>query len=496
MNSNTKQTKKRSSASISRKLNAALIRRKFAKNIFTDIIIALLVVVVWCFATETSHGGFITNVSDRHFAVTEHYPIETRIEQSFYDLVSSLRFGIDPSYNMIPFKGVIYCFNVRSGNTLMPVSIDCSVFLSLVSAALLLVIFLQLLSFIIGHFTGRGLIQKYLRPIDDIALMAEKLSSSGERHTADDNEVRSSVRTGEGEDDTDISSAELEMLEDTINSINDSGKRIEVHESELSGLEAAVNNMLLRLEEGKRKQIRFVDDASHELRTPIAVIQGYVNMLDRWGKDDPKVRDEAIEALLSESEHMKTLIDQLLFLARGEMDRISLNKEEIDVCELVDEILEESIMIDANHDYSISSLPESDDGIPPKILADPALIKQSIRILRDNAAKYTEPGGSVTFKVYEKSVAVSGKGLESANKICIEVSDSGIGIPARDLPRIFDRFYRCDSSRTSNVSGSGLGLSIAKWIVDEHGGQIEAVSSVGIGTKMTVILDEAGKAKI
>ncbi len=492
MNNNTKQTKKRSSASISRKLNAALLRRKFAKNILTDIVIALLVIIVWCFATETSHGGFITNVSDRHFAVTEYYPIETRIEQSFYDLINTIRLGGNPSENMIPFKGVIYCFNVRSGNSLMPVSIDCSVFLSLVSAALLLVILLQLLSFIIGHFTGRGLIQKYLRPIDDIALMAEKLSSSGERHTADDNEVRSSVMTAE--DDTDISTTELEMLEDTINSIDDSGKRIEVHESELAGLEAAVNNMLLRLEEGKRKQIRFVDDASHELRTPIAVIQGYVNMLDRWGKDDPKVRDEAIEALLSESEHMKTLIDQLLFLARGEMDRISLNKEAIDVCELVDEILEESIMIDANHDYSISSLPESDDGIPPKILADPALIKQSIRILRDNAAKYTERGGSVTFKVYEKSVAVSGRGQENVNKICIEVSDSGIGIPARDLPRIFDRFYRCDSSRTSNVSGSGLGLSIAKWIVDEHGGQIEAVSSVGIGTKMTVILDETEKS--
>lgn len=478
-------TKKKSTASISKKLNAALNRRKFAKNILTDFCVAVVVILVWVLAVETAYGGMFTNVSNRHIEITENIPIELRIEQSWYDFMGSVVYGMSFSGNMLPFDGIEYHFEVIRGGVTQYSAVDASVILTVVTVGLALVILIQLIGFILGHFTGRGMILKYLRPIDDIAMMAEKISSSNDRHTADDNEVRSSVlESGIYEDDTDISSAELENLERMIDGIDDSCKRIEVHESELGGLEAAVNNMLLRLEESKRKQIRFVDDASHELRTPIAVIQGYANMLDRWGKEDPKVRDEAIEALLAESEHMKTLIDQLLFLARGEMDRLSLNREEIDVCELIDEVLEESIMIDPSHEYSISSLPESDDGIPPKINADPALIKQSIRILRDNAAKYTESGGSVTFKVYEKNVA------GGVNKICIEVSDNGIGIPAKELPRIFDRFYRGENARTNNTGGSGLGLSIAKWIVDEHGGTIEAVSGVGIGTKMTVILDE------
>lgn len=482
-------TKKKSTASISKKLNAALNRRKFVKNILTDISVAVIVILVWVLAVETASGGIITNVSNRYIAVTEQIPLEVRIEQSWYDFIESVFYNSNPADNMLPFDGIEYRFTVTHSGVEKSCSVDASVILSAVTVGLLIVFVFQLLGLILGRFTGRGMILKYLRPIDDIAMMAEKISSSSDRHTADDNEVRSSVKeSGIFDDDTDISSAELETLERTINGIDDSCKRIEVHESELGGLEAAVNNMLLRLEEAKRKQIRFVDDASHELRTPIAVIQGYANMLDRWGKDDPKVRDEAIEALLAESEHMKTLIDQLLFLARGEMDRLSLNREDIDVCELVDEILEESIMIDPSHEYSISSLPDSDDGIPPKINADPALIKQSIRILRDNAAKYTESGGSVTFKVYEKNVANASGGV---NKICIEVSDNGIGIPAKELPRIFDRFYRGENARTNNAGGSGLGLSIAKWIVDAHGGSIEAVSSVGIGTKMTVILDEA-----
>ncbi|MBE6541544.1 MAG: hypothetical protein E7672_03755 [Ruminococcaceae bacterium] len=486
MNNQTTKSKKRSTASISRKLNAALMRRKFAKNILTDILVVVIVVIVWCLSVEAAHGGVLTNVDDRQFAVTEYHTLEARIEQPIYAIFDFFNYGSSFVDRILPFEGFVYQFSVNGEGY----EVDCSVVFTVIAAVFLVAIVVQFIAFIIGHFTGRGMIQKYLRPIDDIAIMAEKISSEGERHTANYSEIRQSARQSYT-DDTDISSAELEKLENAIDNIDDSTKRIEVHESELSGLEAAVNNMLRRLEESKMKQIRFVDDASHELRTPISVIQGYVNMLDRWGKDDPQVRDEAIEALLAESEHMKTLIDQLLFLARGEMDRLSLNREDIDVCELVDEILEESIMIDEKHDYSITSLPDSDDGIPPKINADPALIKQSIRILRDNAAKYTEAGGAISFKVYEKSVAGSGKNPQNVNKICIEVSDSGIGIPPKELPRIFDRFYRGENARGNSVSGSGLGLSIAKWIVEQHGGQIEAVSSVGIGTKMTVILDEA-----
>ena len=116
---------------------------------------------------------------------------------------------------------------------------------------------------------------------------------------------------------------------------------------------------------------------------------------------------------------------------------------------------------------------------------DPAMLKQSVRILRDNAVKYTPAGGEVTFKAYRRADPRTG-----AAQICIEVGDNGIGIPSDELPRIFDRFYRGTNARTDNAGGSGLGLSIAQWIVREHGGTIEAISGSGFGTRMTVVLPE------
>jgi len=336
--------------------------------------------------------------------------------------------------------------------------------------------------------SGSRIIKKYLKPIDEIAMIAERLST----------EVRSQTR-----DEARRSEPDLGSLENAINAIEDSDSRLQVNDAELGSLEAALNNMLKRLDEGKRKQIRFVDDASHELRTPIAVIQGYIQLLDRWGKEDEKVRDEAIDAIKTEAEHMKTLVDQLLFLARGEMDRHVLEKDVLNVSEILQEIRDESIMLDENaevhHEFTLS-LPRKDQSgeeFPDEehpydellICADPAMIKQAIRILRDNAVKYTPEQGRITFKAYQRAVA-SSDGM-GKNSVCIEISDTGIGIKPKELPRIFDRFYRGENVRAKNSSGSGLGLSIAKWIIDEHGGIMEAISSEGVGTKMTIVMEEA-----
>ncbi len=410
------------------------------------------------------------------------------------------------------------------------VRVSAAVILTLLCVIFILFFVFQLLEFIIGTFSGSGIIRRYLKPIDDIAIMAEKLSSAESQTQQVSREEVSEVvkrkikdapapepeydENGTLIDDTDITTAELSSLAYAIDSIDDSKKRIDVHDTELSGLEAAVNNMLRRLEEAKRKQIRFVDDASHELRTPIAVIQGYVNMLDRWGKDDPAIMDEAITAIKNESEHMKTLIDQLLFLARGEMDRHVLEKRRVNAGIIMEEIYDESILLEAElpeqsrHEFSAEALyvtpedpnlpqltenPTLPDNINPPdptlceyyITADEAMIKQSVRILRDNAMRYTPPGGRISFKVYERADTTTGQ-----NKVCLEVSDTGIGIPKSELPRIFDRFYRGTNARANNTGGSGLGLSIARWITEEHGGAIEAVSGSGFGTKMTIVLDE------
>lgn len=376
------------------------------------------------------------------------------------------------------------------------VKADASVILTLTVGGMLLAMILQSLSAIIKSFAGGGLIKRYLRPIDDIALMAEHLSS--ESHVTTESAVINKQKPNNGKSDieqyeTKFDLSDVAELTDALDEIDDSRKRIDIQAPELSGLEAAVNNMLKRLEEGRRKQIRFVDDASHELRTPIAVIQGYANMLDRWGKDDPKIRDEAIEAIKNESEHIKTLLDQLLFLARGEMDRHVLELKPVSIDEILCEVVEESQMLDKRHTYEISlaSGEALDDDILENdvlILADVAMIKQSVRILCDNAVKYTPEGGTISLKSSEK-VSVDEKGKVN-REVCIDVSDTGIGISAEELPRIFDRFYRGQNVRGDNTGGSGLGLSIARWIIEQHHGRIEAISSPGFGTKMTIILPE------
>ena len=376
---------------------------------------------------------------------------------------------------------------------------DASVILTLVTGAFLVLFVLQALSAILRSLSGGGLIKRYLRPIDDIAIMAEQLSR--ESHTA----TEQTVREDAAKEDSVLGTDDIQSLTDAIDHIADSRARLDMHAPELSGLEAAVNNMLKRLEEGRRRQIRFVDDASHELRTPIAVIQGYANMLDRWGKDDPKVRDEAIEAIKTESEHIKTLLDQLLFLARGEMDRHVLELKPLSVEELLCEIMEESQMVDRKHHYELTlpshtrlPAPVNEQDEPEEseaadfhaqdvcILADAAMIKQSIRILCDNAVKYTPEGGTISLRAAER-VSVDAKGAVT-REVCIDVADTGCGISAEELPRIFDRFYRGENARADNTSGSGLGLSIARWIIEQHNGRIEAISSPGFGTKMTIIL--------
>lgn len=260
---------------------------------------------------------------------------------------------------------------------------------------------------------------------------------------------------------------------DTLNTIteNDLDRRIVITDEreELRGLAEAINAMLDRLDAAYRSQLRFVSDASHELRTPIAVIQGYTNMLDRWGKNDQATLQESIDAIKSEASSMKDLIEQLLFLARSDNRSIVLNVVNVDTCALADEVLRETQMIDPSHEFA-SRLT---GGLT--VRGDIQLLKQALRIFVDNAIKYTPNGGKITIST-----------LEDNGYAMLSVTDNGIGIPAEDLSHVFDRFFRSDESRTRGTGGTGLGLSIAKWIIDRHGGFVEIVSRVDFGTKITV----------
>ncbi|MFW6309318.1 MAG: sensor histidine kinase [bacterium] len=260
----------------------------------------------------------------------------------------------------------------------------------------------------------------------------------------------------------------------TVNdfSVSDLSQRLDVQgpEDELTELARTFNSMLDRMEEAFYRQQQFVSDASHELRTPISVIQGYIDLLDRWGKKKVEIRDEAIEAIKNEVSNIKSIMESLLFLARGDSEEIEINKNEFSVKELVDEVIKETSMLEEEIDIK-ASLPEE-----IKIFGDQRLIKQMLRIFVDNSIKYTPAGGEIDIRAQLV-----------ADKLQLEIEDTGCGIPKEDIPHIFERFYRVDEAR-SEKKGVGLGLSIARWIVEIHEGEIEVESEVGTGTKITVFL--------
>lgn len=257
-------------------------------------------------------------------------------------------------------------------------------------------------------------------------------------------------------------------------SINDLDKRLDVRGSknELKDLAITFNDTLNRLEESIEKQNQFISDASHELRTPISVIQGYANLLNRWGKDDKEVLEESLEAIKNESENMKILVENLLFLARGDKNTQKINKEKFTLNQLMEEILTETKLIDDNSHHI--ALERNEEVI---INADKNLIKEALRIFLDNSIKYTPSGGTIKLSAYQKN-----------NRAIITIVDNGVGISKEHLPHIFDRFYRTDKSRGRESGGTGLGLSIAKWIIDNHSGTIYIDSKIDVGTNVTVEL--------
>lgn len=248
-------------------------------------------------------------------------------------------------------------------------------------------------------------------------------------------------------------------------------KRIPLTDShdELHELASTFNHMLNRIQTGFEKQRRFVSDASHELRTPITVISGYADMLDRWGKNDPSALQEGIEAIKSEAKNMDGLIENLLFLARADQNRQILNKALFNTENLIEEIYQETCMIAPNHTIIL------EQNQPADICADAASIKQMLRIFIENSINYTPSGGKII---------IDARKLEAHFEIIIK--DSGTGIPVEDQPYVFNRFYRVDKSRSKGTGGTGLGLSIANWIAEQHNSTIHLDSTLGEGTEIIV----------
>ncbi len=241
-------------------------------------------------------------------------------------------------------------------------------------------------------------------------------------------------------------------------------------DDELTDLAKTFNRMLSRLEEAVDSQNQFVSDASHELRTPLAVIRGYINLLDRWGSTDETVLKEAIKAIKDETVSMSQLTEKLLQIAKG-VEKQPLEFEPVNFGLLLEEIDKESRLIDNSHDIKIAS----DQGVV--LTGDKDLLKQMVRILLDNCIKYTPEKGSIRLQTRNLGTEIE-----------LSIEDTGIGIPEAELDKVFNRFYRVDKARSRDKGGHGLGLYIAKQIVDLHQGKIKIESQLNKGTTVRVKL--------
>jgi signal transduction histidine kinase len=284
-------------------------------------------------------------------------------------------------------------------------------------------------------FMGALMTHHLLKPLDDIAAVAMQITST----------------------------------DDLSRRLPDSGRR-----DEIGRLTMVLNQTFERLERLFHARQRFLADVSHELRTPLTTIRGNVDLMRRMGDLDY----ETLDVVQDELQRMTRLVDDLLLLARADTGGLPIQREAV---ELDDVFLDVYRQVRSIEQPVSITLMEVDQVC---VIGDADRLKQLILNLVDNAIKYTPPGGDVTL------------GLSKFNGMAeLVVRDTGVGIPAEDLPHIFDRFYRVDKARSRKLGGSGLGLSIARWIAEAHGGDIRVESETGMGSSFIVTLPTASDPK-
>ncbi|MCH7322626.1 HAMP domain-containing histidine kinase [Solibacillus sp. MA9] len=266
----------------------------------------------------------------------------------------------------------------------------------------------------------------------------------------------------------------LVQLRDAMNLVRNDGFKAQPEfqykaDDEIGDLLHMYRTLMNELEISFTKQQQFVADASHELRTPIQVIEGHLSLLSRWGKNDPQVLEESLHTSLAEITRMKKMIEELLQLARNEE---ADETKSADVEVVYNQVSKELKQLYPNANFELTVIGQ----IGNAVITEHALT-QIFRNIMSNGIRYNinEPILQTTIQ-YTKSA------------IFVTIEDNGIGIAQEHLPHIFDRFYRIDASRTNAISGTGLGLSITKMLLEKYQGEINVESTLNNGTAFVIKL--------
>ncbi len=256
-------------------------------------------------------------------------------------------------------------------------------------------------------------------------------------------------------------------------------ERIDVggRKDELGRLAHTFNDMITRLKDAFQRINQFSIDVSHELKTPLTILKGETEVSLRKPRENHEYQ-ELLSSNLEEINQMARIIDDLLLLAKADIGETQLNAEEVDVKDLILDVYSDMRMLAEKKsvELAVGELEET------KLNGDELKLRRMLWNIVENGIKYTQPGGKV---------AIS-SGLENGS-VRIDVKDTGIGISDKDIKYVFDRFYRADGSR-NRESGSGLGLSISKWIAEAHKGTIDVESNVSSGTVFSIRLPLSGGA--
>jgi signal transduction histidine kinase len=235
-----------------------------------------------------------------------------------------------------------------------------------------------------------------------------------------------------------------------------------------------------RLTELDRQRVRLLADVSHELRTPLTALRGEAEVALRGTSKPENVYRETLEWVVKLAADMGRLCDDLLFLARWEADDVRFESKLVRLGELVREALDDAATVARGKKIRISQACIQPD---LAVRADSRRLKQVLLIVLDNAIKYSPPSTVIDVGLFRTDGVAE-----------LVVTDQGEGVPPADLPHVFERFYRGENARARATPGSGLGLPIARWIVEKHGGELLLDSAPAAGTRVTLRLPTAGSS--